>query len=358
VRKYMSLLSGLFLLVVLLPEDIHSCTTFCLKDKNGHSLFGRNFDFPTGLGQVHINQRNLQKTSFIAPPEKPFGWVAKYGSISFNQNGREFPYGGMNEAGLVIEQMMHDEAIYPARDERYGLEELQWIQYQLDVSASVAEVMASDRIVRISNTSIAPLHFLVSDSGGNVATIEYVGGKMVHHTGKDLKYPVLSNDTYDVSLDYKANIDAGSAKAFSERTRSYSDRFAKAAAMIEAYGQSKAAAVDYAFAILEKVSQGGTQWSIVYDMKKGAIYYRTRHNKNIRHIALRLFDFSCASERLFADIEEDIGGLSDFKAYNYGSNLKLIESAWSAVEFLKQIPGNFRTSWAKYPDSVRCIKAD
>ena len=104
----------------------------------------------------------------IAAPEKPFTWISRYGSISFNQNGREFPYGGMNQAGLVIEQMMHEneDAKYPALDDRFGLAELQWIQYQLDVSASVADVIASDRTVRISFTSVAPLHFLAADAGG------------------------------------------------------------------------------------------------------------------------------------------------------------------------------------------------
>jgi choloylglycine hydrolase len=42
------------------------------------------------------------------PGEKPLTWVATYGSVSFNQNGRELPCGGINEAGLVIEQMMHE----------------------------------------------------------------------------------------------------------------------------------------------------------------------------------------------------------------------------------------------------------
>ena len=33
----------------------------------------------------------------------PASWVSKYGSVTFNQYGRELPTGGMNEAGLVVE---------------------------------------------------------------------------------------------------------------------------------------------------------------------------------------------------------------------------------------------------------------
>ena len=345
----------LLLLVALLPRDLHPCTTFCLKDKKGNTFFGRNFDFSTGLGQVHINQRNLQKTSLASPPEKPFTWVSKYGSISFNQNGREFPYGGMNEAGLVIEQMMHYDAKYPGQDNRYGLQELQWIQYQLDVSASVADIMESDRIVRISHTSIAPLHFLVSDANGNVAAIEYVDGKMVCHVGQDLRYQVLSNDTYEVSLGYKMNMDAGGTRAFSERIQESSGRFAQAASMLEAYDSHNDRPIDYAFDILNSVARRGTQWSIVYDLKKRAIYYKTRNNRNIRSLDLNLFDFSCASPRLFVDIEENIHTISGFKVYSSESNSKLIDNVWDSVEFLKPLPAELRISYAKYPDTVRCL---
>ena len=348
----------LAILAWLFPLDSDACTTFFLKDKNKHPLFGRNFDFPAGQGQIHINQRNRQKTSLIAAPEKPFTWTSRYGSIFFNQNGREFPYGGMNEAGLVIEQMMHEsaESKYPAMDDRHGLEELQWIQYQLDVSASVADVIASDQTVRISFMSVAPLHFLAADAGGNVAAIEYISGKMVVHAGKDLKYPVLANTTYDVSLAVKTKLDAAGAKTASEVSGGHFDRFAIAAGMVEAFNPRRNAAVEYAFDILTNVSQGGTQWSIVYDLKKRILFYRTRTNTRIRRIAMDMFDFSCGAAGLFVDIEADDCAAADFKTSTYESNLKLIGDVWSSVEFLKALPQETRMSWAKYPGTVTCGK--
>jgi penicillin V acylase-like amidase (Ntn superfamily) len=341
----------LLLLAWLAPAAMDACTTFSLKDKNHHPLFGRNFDFPAGQGQIHINQRNRQITSLIAAPEKPFTWISRYGSISFNQNGREFPYGGMNEAGLVIEQMMHESADskYPALDDRHGLEELQWIQYQLDVSASVADIMASDRTVRISFTSVVPLHFLAADAKGNVAVIEYINGHMVVHAGTDLKYPVLANDTYDASLAGKAALDAAGGNG-------QPDRFARAAAMVEAFNPNSGPALEYAFAILKNVSQGGTQWSIVYDLKKRSLSYRTRANSRVRRIAMDMFDFSCAAPGLFVDIDADGCAAADFRTSSYESNLQLIGDVWDSVEFLKALPREMRTTWAKYPDSVICSK--
>ena len=77
-------------------------------------------------------------------------WVSKYGSITFNQYGKEFPTGGMNEKGLVVELMWLDETRYPEPDQRGVLNVLQWIQYQLDNSQTIDEVIASDKKIRIA----------------------------------------------------------------------------------------------------------------------------------------------------------------------------------------------------------------
>ncbi len=349
-------LIGLVLAAALGPAAARPCTTFCLKDKNRGILFGRNFDFGTGLGQVHINQRGLKKTSLINPPEKPFTWVSKFGSISFDQNGREFPYGGMNEAGLVIEQMWHNDGVYPAPDGRSGLGELQWIQYQLDTAASVADVLASDRLVRISNQSLAPLHFLLADAQGHVATFEYRDGKTVIHTGQDLPCPVLANDSYDVSLDYGSSRESGSPKAFSQVVQESSGRFAQAASMVEADQGMGGDAIHRAFEVLAAVARDNTRWSIVYDLKNKAITYKTRTNGNMRRIEMKSFGFSCSPTRLWVDIEDNIRGAADFKAYTDQDNARLIDNVWDSVEFLKGIPPKVRAMYAGYPATVQCAR--
>lgn len=357
-RRFRMMGACLLAFACLPPLGAGACTTFCLKDGDA-VVFGRNFDFPAGEGQIHVNQRGVRKTALIAPPEKPLTWTAAYGSLSFNQNGREFPYGGMNQAGLVIEQMMHEDQApgYPAPDERHGFEELQWIQYQLDMSATVAQVVASDATVRISRASIAPLHFLASDAQGNVAVIEYVGGRMVVHAGEDLRCAALANTTYDLSLEYRAKLDAAGSAPSRARTRSSLDRFATAAEMAAAYDRADGPPVEYAFSVLDSVSSHGTQWSIVYDSRDRTIHYRTRANRSIRHLAMSMFDFSCPSPRLCVDIEKDVQGRADFETYTYEDNLKLIEAVWSSVDFLRPLPQDMRLAWARYPDSVACAGA-
>jgi choloylglycine hydrolase len=103
-----------------------ACTTFFLND-NGHYYFGRNYDWVTGNGMVMTNARNVNKTSAVKGTD--FNWTSQYGNITFNQYGKEFPTGGMNEKGLVVELMWLDETKYPSADKRPAFDVLQWIQY-------------------------------------------------------------------------------------------------------------------------------------------------------------------------------------------------------------------------------------
>ena len=74
----------------------------------------------------------------------------------------------MNEAGLAVELMWLQGSIHPSPDQRPAVGVLEWIQYQLDRSATVADVLASDSAVRIAGRT--PLHYLVADRSGRAAT--------------------------------------------------------------------------------------------------------------------------------------------------------------------------------------------
>src|SRR3954452_5045066 len=150
-----------FLLCIIAKVSV-ACTTFVI-DKDGHIVFGRNYDWISGAGIVHTNQRGLYKTSMKGNDGGTIGWVSKFGSITFNQYGKEFPTGGMNEKGLVVELMWLNEGSYLAKDKRPGLSVLQWIQYQLDNCASIEEVIATEKLERIVSTG-TPQHYLVADA--------------------------------------------------------------------------------------------------------------------------------------------------------------------------------------------------
>ncbi|MBN1938828.1 MAG: linear amide C-N hydrolase [Candidatus Aminicenantes bacterium] len=352
-KPWLVLTSAIIAFVVPAP-DLSGCTVFLHARKGGPFILGENFDFPTGLGQIQVNLKGISKRAFISVPEKALRWTSKFGSVTFNQNGREFPYSGMNEAGLVIVKLMLDETVYPGPDERFGLEELQWIQYHLDVSASVEDIVRSDADVRVSYKSIAPLHFFAADARGHAAVVEYLDGRTVCHTGEDLRHRVLTNSIYRDSIGYLESLNAEARnKLLAEegRTRSV-DRFAKAALLImdparETDGDPMAAAFD----VLGQVAQNSTHWSIVYDLKRRALRLKTAKNRETRELRLSEFNFSAGAKKLWIDIDRSFQGPSDFTEFDPAANAKLIDSVWDSMEgFLSELP--FRKEWARYPNEV------
>ena len=319
---------------------LDGCTTFCLKDGK-NLVFGRNYDWMIGTGLVIVNKRNLIKRADVDPPEKPVQWISKYGSITFNQYGKEYPTGGMNEAGLVVEQMMLPKTRYSSSDNRLAIRELAWIQYQLDNFKSVNEVMESDSNLRIVADS-TPLHFLVSDRSGQVASIEFLDGKTVCHSAEDLPVEVLANSTYAESLRYLEKHKGFGGTDEIPSSISSLDRFVRAAHLVRQYSESQAEnIVDYAFDILESVSQKkGTKWSIVYDVKNLAIHFKTSRTPRIKTINLKEFDFSCDLPSKVIDIDMDKPGnvSSYFVEYSTEINRKLIGESFKNTEFLKNIP--------------------
>src|SRR3712207_5256230 len=97
-------LAGCLAVLLALPARGSACTTFCLRAGDG-VVFGKNYDFSIGYGMVVTNKRGVAKTALLETDDRPARWVSRYGSITFNQFGRESPSGGMNEAGLVVELM-------------------------------------------------------------------------------------------------------------------------------------------------------------------------------------------------------------------------------------------------------------
>lgn len=341
----------MILALVAIQSTADGCTTFCIRSGNA-LVVGKNFDFYTGSGQIVINKRGAFKSSLELPPEKQFSWTARYGSITFNQMGVEFPYGGMNEKGLVIEISWLEETAYPEKDERNGLVELQWIQYQLDNSATVTDVLESDARLRISKQSLAPVHFFVCDAEGNTATFEYVNGRLEAHTAATMPVCVLANDTYSQSTRYLNSLKAAENPKRVYSSSSY-DRFAQASMMINAFDGKEP--VDYAFHTLKQVKQEGfTQWSIVYDVKNRRIHYRTAANPTIRKLALETVDFSCSHERLVADIDHREVDGKTWSVYSFEKNFDQIKRAFAACEFLKDVPAAELLLVARYPETVTC----
>lgn len=331
-----------------------ACTTFNLNGGEVN-IFGRNYDWPVAGGVVIQNQRGLGKTAMTAKDEagQRAKWKSKYGSITFNQYGREFPQGGMNEAGLVVEVMAVLEGEYPAPDTRPYVGKSQYRQYLLDSFSSVKEVIESDSVVRVSPTGKGPMiHLLISDRSGNCAVIEFIKGNRVVYTGSSLPVRALSNTPYVQSLGYwKAGKGPAEDKLMSVQ------RFMRAADSASSFDGTKVKApVDHAFGILKNtVQENRTQWSIVYDLNNLQIFYRTAGNQKTRQIELKDANFSCNGATKMIDINAGAGSVNaGFQPYTLQANRKVIAESFAQTDFLKNLPGGVIDAIASYPESARC----
>ena len=348
----------LLLLLVTIADPLSACTSFRLKIGN-HIVVCKNLDYELDLGLIAINKKGVLKKAFLPDGKNAAEWISKYGSVTFNHLGKEFPLGGMNEAGLAVEEMNYFWTKYPAPDERPCITEMQWIQYQLDNFSTVEEVIKSDSLIKIMPL-FANIHYIVSDKSGNMATIEFIKGQMVYHTKDKIIAPVLTNHSYAESVEALRNYKGFCGDKDIPREYNSLNNFIKVAAAIQNYSED-IPVIDYSFTILSSVANKiDTQWSIVYDLSHAKIFYKTRRYPKIKSIDLIKIDFSCKGQSLILDInnnyENEIN--SYFLDYSTKINETHVNNVFTKLKQLGEIDEmpeeDFLKSFAKYPETVKC----
>lgn len=352
-------------LLVLRADSLTGCTTFSIVQETAR-IFGKNYDWNIGDGMVVINRRGLIRGGdstrpVEGVPSRPaMSWKAKYGSVTFNQYGVGHPIGGMNERGLVVETMWVKTARYPADNHAPAVGVLDWVQYQLDRHATVEEVLGHLRDMVIA--SKIPVHFHVADTTGASAIIEFIDGKLITRTGDDEPVRILTNSPYQVSLDYLFTC-SGFGGTASPTTSSSLDRFARAAALVRdaPTDGGKRNLIEYGFHVLEQVAQEKlTQWSVIYDLRRRRIYFRTQSHRNIKYVDVRPIDFSCSLPSMIMNVHQRPSGsiTRRFQSFTVEANRDLILKTFRATDFLKNVPDTRLEELAAEPAMLRCDEGD
>lgn len=129
--------------------------------------------------------------------------------------------------------------------------------------------------------------------------------------------------------------------------------------MVKSYTPSAGInAVEYGFEILKSVDQGDyTKWSIIYDIRNMAVYFKTNESRKVKNISLADIDFECSSPVKMIDVNSDIEGNvnTQMTGYTYDANRKLIEDSYSKVDFLKTISNESKDKTAGYPEILTCM---
>ena len=129
VKPYRVIFIVVFVLIAS-SYPLKACTAFVLK-QDDTIILAKNLDWLIGDGFIFINDRGVSKSAFLVNGAHATKWKSCYGSITFNQLGKDFPIGGMNEKGLVIESLNYTLSNYPPAAGT-NVDEFQWIQYHLD----------------------------------------------------------------------------------------------------------------------------------------------------------------------------------------------------------------------------------
>jgi choloylglycine hydrolase len=340
------------ILLAFVALDVHPCTTFCMS-VGDRVVFGQNYDWYTRIGMIMVNKRSVTRESLT---QRPARWKSRYASITFNQYGRGFPCGGMNEVGLVVALMDLSETEYPPVDSRPSAGVLDWIQYQLDLSADIDQAIANASTIRVA-TGSRGTHYLIADRTGRAVTIEHLNGVLVTHSGATLPVSVLANDSYDHSLAYLSNfIGFGGSQRVPAGSESL-QRFARAASMIRTT-PSNADAVERAFTILDSVRQSNTRWSIVYDPVMGRIHYRTDQNRTPRWVDFSSFETGCVSPVKILDLNAEYEGdlAPYFTDYTTEANIALVNAAFDDTSIFN-VSQESRLLWAMQPEKDSCVGA-
>lgn len=310
-----------------------ACTTFVLDTPDG-PVFGCNLDlFIPGDGLVFVNPRGLAKRGLSGGTTGEVAeWVSRYGSVTFNLAGREFAFGGMNEAGLVVGSMELRKSELPPPDERPPLTIGGWAQYVLDTCGSVEEAVQVNSRVRMEDAA-PPVHFLIADAAGNCATVEWLDGECVIRTGEDVPVKAMTNMRYERAL---AAYERGGPRWWWSNPGESAERFAAAAERNRAYDPVRdGSPVDYAFGtLIEAVVAPHTRWSIVYDIPNREIWYGSRQSRAGKRIALEMFDYSCEDPPLMLDVNARLEGPVEgaFKPYDRTENLRVLRTLCDRYE--------------------------
>jgi choloylglycine hydrolase len=317
---------------------------------------GKNYDWDVENGRIFINKRNVQKVAFKV--DNPVSWTSKYGSITFNQYGQDFPIGGMNEKGLVIEALWLNETVYPQPDgTRQNIDNMQWIQFHLDNSYDINDVIKNDSSIQFSPTSASAVHCFITDKFGKSLIFESVNGTTYHFKTDNNNFPFLTNDSYEKSVRMINRCKLFGGNLDIPEGNGSITRFIHIGIALKNYNRGNANPIDYSFNILKNVSMGNyTKWTIVYDLNNLSISYRTKTSRGLKIIKMNSFNLNCSDETISINIinnyKEDVSKFFIFTPIEL--NKKMVLESFRNTPFLMNIKPEYVEAIYKYPSNFKC----
>lgn len=306
-------LLGLLLATSLLSLGAMACTRVVYLGDKGEVITGRTMDWKVDVGtNLWVLPRGMARTGQAG--ENSVRWTSRYGSVV--ATGYDISTtDGVNEKGLAANLLWLVESQYPDfnQDSKPGLTIAAWAQYVLDNFATVdqaVKALAQEPFTLVTDQvpgekRLATLHLSLSDSSGDSAIIEYLGGRQVIHHGR--QYQVMTNSpVFDQQLALNSYWQQIGGTVMLPGTNRASDRFARAAFYINAIPKHEdpAKAVASVFSVIRNVSVpfglttpdqpniSSTRWRTLVDHKAMRYFFESALTPNTFWVNLKDLDFS------------------------------------------------------------------
>lgn len=321
-------------------------STAFFVNQDGVKLLGKNQDVPYDGAYFFTNKKGIHKTAMIMPPDRPMEWVSKYGSVTVSQVSKEFPNGGMNEVGLVVEQTTLWESSYPEQIDPPAIGELQWIQLMLDTCANVEEAKNKAKCIRIVNP-MSRLHYMICDRTGKCAIFEFLNGELSIYSEESLPVKVMANTPYLEAVRLSIGSEEKSEKELSDYEINSMERFTRAAKLLE----NSRMDVPFVYDGLQSIQRDDTAFSIVYNINHLKIHFTSKKFPDRKEICLQEINFS--DTEIIINLQQDKE--TNHVSYNTDINRTLVESFFHdpvlSKAFKWEINEEMINYMAGYPDS-------
>ena len=159
------------------------CSTLAVKDENGNSLFGRNFDWNPCHGMIIQNTPENGYAS-ISTANMDFISVSGIRLSSLPDEiqalaGLYAPLDGVNEMGLAVSvNMIQDSDTIEQDTDKPDITTTTAVRLLLDRAATVDEALALLRQYDMHASANSCYHFQIADAAGRAVVVEYIGDEM------------------------------------------------------------------------------------------------------------------------------------------------------------------------------------
>jgi hypothetical protein len=168
-------------------------------------------------------------------------------------NAPFLPFDGMNEAGLAIGMAAVPDGNMSPDSTKPTIDSVGIIRQMLDHAGSVEEAVEFLRSYNVSMEGGPPIHYLLADNLGKAVLVEFYQGEMI---------VIPNEEPWHLATNF-LRADLG------ESAEGVCWRYDRILTQLE---ESKGTiSPESALDLLRKVSQDGTQWSVVYGMSVGSV---------------------------------------------------------------------------------------